>query len=172
MYAVPKEKLDAIVDAINLKRDRVGGMEIDDMPLEIGLIEGSGISFPEGLSKIWMGSYSPEVDTVAPTIKIGLDEIPKILIMYQLGSWNNWDSVPEDGYNKVGFIILNPIQEAKQRYKTSATIIRTSAGYATAIDYSSYNGFVGINNNNEIYFSVSSTYYFRADKTYNIIALA
>lgn len=42
MYAVPKEKLDAIADAINLKRDTVGGMEIDDMPLQIGLIEGGG----------------------------------------------------------------------------------------------------------------------------------
>lgn len=40
LIAVPKRRLDDIGDAIRAKRDTVAKIEIPDMPMEIGLIEG------------------------------------------------------------------------------------------------------------------------------------
>lgn len=42
MYAVPGQALIDIADAIRTKRDTVGAIGVEDMPLEIGLIEGRG----------------------------------------------------------------------------------------------------------------------------------
>lgn len=43
MYAVSKEQLTDIADAIRLKRDITDEMTVDDMPMEIGLIDGAEI---------------------------------------------------------------------------------------------------------------------------------
>lgn len=42
MYAVSKEQLTDIADAIRLKRDITTPLKVEDMPLEIGLIESGG----------------------------------------------------------------------------------------------------------------------------------
>lgn len=42
MYAVKKEQLTDIADAIRLKRDITDSLSVDDMPLQIGLIDGGG----------------------------------------------------------------------------------------------------------------------------------
>lgn len=43
MYTVPGQALIDIADAIRVKRDTVGAISVEDMPMEIGLIDGGGM---------------------------------------------------------------------------------------------------------------------------------
>lgn len=75
LYAVPKSKLDAIADAINSKRDTVGGMEIDDMPLQIGLIDGTN---SEDEFKL---VYSEKLEETTNNVTVYVDDCNEVFIL-------------------------------------------------------------------------------------------
>lgn len=59
LYTVKESDLVNIADAIRLKRDTTTPIKVEDMPLEIGLIEGGGVPF---FSKIASGQFTPSTN--------------------------------------------------------------------------------------------------------------
>lgn len=71
MYAVKKETLDNIANAIRTKRDITDGISVDDMAMQIGLISGGG--------NVMQGEFI--ADGTTPIIDVGTTEFNCFLIL-------------------------------------------------------------------------------------------
>lgn len=93
MYAVKKDDLTAIADAIRTKRDITGEIEIPDMAMQIGLIEGGGIISPEDINdEISIGMVVAQ-NTDYITIENPFDTAPIFASIINLSEIKNTDIV-------------------------------------------------------------------------------
>ena len=82
MYAVKKETLDNIAQAIRLKRDITDGISVDDMAMQIGLISG-GTEFDSVEFDYELAEDITSTSTIA--LIDGIDSVSDLLAKYIIG---------------------------------------------------------------------------------------
>lgn len=173
MYAVDGEILNGIAHAIQSKTGSDEPMTVASMAAAIEGISGGGMNIPPdtGLSKIWCGTYEPEVDQNNPVIPHGLGEVPKVIVFYLLGDWGGMDTPAAPDMSVIAGYAINQTQVASTRYRTEMKHVIRTGGTLSYYAFDSYNGFIGASNT-DITFHSSSQVYFRSGSKYIIITLA
>ena len=166
LIAVPESMLTGIGDAIRAKRDIVTPIPIADMAMQIGLI-GGGIPSNFGLSKMWMGTITVDTPIILPTIVHGLEEVPKLFMMWLDSVWDASIAPGEQNY-VFSLFVFNPSQDAQNEIMTAGKLINNSG--STNLKWrNTYDGKIKISTD-RIILANNSTSIFRGK--YNIIAMA